>query len=139
MERNCRKHHRVPFLVAHIVWQVQHHLHFLVLARKLLPQHWLGCYPQVSFIPVTDPVLRSLRSRMVSWRPPEALWVKLNTDGSFLTDLHIAAGGGGLVRDFTGALLAGFCAPLRATSSFDAEFQALLHGLRLAVQYSDHI
>ncbi|KAH6767718.1 hypothetical protein C2S52_018701 [Perilla frutescens var. hirtella] len=46
---------------------------------------------------------------------------------------------GGLIRDYTRSMLAGFCAPLRAASSFDAEFQALLHGLRLAVQYSDHV
>ncbi|KAH6800735.1 hypothetical protein C2S52_001199 [Perilla frutescens var. hirtella] len=90
-------------------------------------------------MPVSDPVLRSLRSPMVLWRPPEAPWVKLNTDGSYLTDLQMAAGGGGLVRDYMGSLLAGFCVPLWATSSFDAEFQALLHGLRLVVQYSDHI
>ncbi|KAH6765089.1 hypothetical protein C2S52_014121 [Perilla frutescens var. hirtella] len=51
----------------------------------------------------------------------------------------MAAGGGRLVRDHTGSMLAGFCAPLRAASNFDAEFQALLHGLRLAVQYSDHV
>ncbi|KAH6777262.1 hypothetical protein C2S51_008574 [Perilla frutescens var. frutescens] len=90
-------------------------------------------------MPVADPIPRSLRSRMVSWRSPEARWVKLNTDVSFLAELQMAAGGGGLVRDFTGALLAGFCAPLRVTSSFDMEFQALLHVLRLAFQYSDHI
>ncbi|KAH6786984.1 hypothetical protein C2S52_006536 [Perilla frutescens var. hirtella] len=59
--------------------------------------------------------------------------------GSFSADLQMAAGGGGLVRDFMGALLAGFCTPLRATSSFDAEFQVLLHGLRFAIQYSNHI
>ncbi|KAH6784357.1 hypothetical protein C2S52_009316 [Perilla frutescens var. hirtella] len=117
--------------------QVQHHLHLLVSAGKLLPQHWLGCYPQVPFMPVADPVPRALRSRMVSWRPPEAPWVKLNTDGSFSTDLQMAAGGGGLVRDHTGSFLVSFCAPLRAASSFDAEFQDILHGLRLAVQYSD--
>ncbi|KAH6762207.1 hypothetical protein C2S52_019640 [Perilla frutescens var. hirtella] len=59
---------------------------------------------------------------MVLWRPPEAPWVKLNMDGSFSADLQMAAGGGGLVRDFTSVLLAGFYAPLRTTSSFDAEF-----------------
>ncbi|KAH6761054.1 hypothetical protein C2S51_018003 [Perilla frutescens var. frutescens] len=133
MERNSRKHRGVPFLVSHIIWQVQHHLHLLVSTGKLLPQHWLGCYPQVPFMPVADPVPRSLRSRMVSWRPPKAPWVKFNTDGAFSTDLQMAANGGGLVRDHTRSLLASFCAPLRAASSFDAEFQALLHGLRLAV------
>ncbi|KAH6767468.1 hypothetical protein C2S52_018451 [Perilla frutescens var. hirtella] len=137
--RNCRKHRGDPFLVSHIVWQVQRHLRLLVSAGKLIHQHWLGCYPQVPFMPVSDPVPRSLQSRMVSWRPPEALWVKFNTDGSYSTDLQMAAGGGGMVRDYTGSLLAGFCVPLRAASSFDAEFQALLHGLRLAMQYSDHI
>lgn len=90
-------------------------------------------------MPVAEPVQRSLRSLMVSWRPPEAPWVKLNTDGSFSTDLEMAAGGGGLVRGPAGDLLAGFMTPLCAVSSFDAEFQSLLHGLRLAIQYSSHI
>ncbi|KAH6762745.1 hypothetical protein C2S52_020178 [Perilla frutescens var. hirtella] len=95
------------------VWAyiVRHHHRLLVSAGKLLSLHWLGCYPQI----------------------------KLNTDGSFSVDLQMAAGGGGLVRDSTRALLAGFCVLLRVGSSFDAEFQSLLHGLRLAVQYSDHI
>ncbi|KAH6815456.1 hypothetical protein C2S51_020276 [Perilla frutescens var. frutescens] len=113
-EEEQLKHHGVHFLVSHIVWQVP-------------------------FMHVSDPVPRSLRSRMVSWRPLEALSVKLNTNVSFSTNLQMAAGGGGFVRDYTGALLAGFCVPLRAASSFNVEFQALLHGLRLTVQYSDHI
>lgn len=44
-----------------------------------------------------------------------------------------------LVRAPFGMLLAGFFTPFQAASSFDVEFQSLLHGLRLAVQYSDHI
>ncbi|KAH6782217.1 hypothetical protein C2S51_007510 [Perilla frutescens var. frutescens] len=91
--------------------QVQHHLHLLVSAGKLLPQHWLGCYPQVPFMPIADPVPKALRSRMVSWRPPEAPWVKLNTDGSFSTDRQMAAGGGtcsGSYRIASGQFL---CAP----------------------------
>ncbi|KAH6778039.1 hypothetical protein C2S51_009351 [Perilla frutescens var. frutescens] len=53
--------------------------------------------------------------------------------------LTLFRGGRGLVWDYIGSLLADFCVPLRAASSFNTEFQALLHGLRLAVQYSDHI
>lgn len=136
-ERNSRKHRAIPFRSAHVIWQVTHQLQLLVAARKLLPEHWFGCYPQVPFMPVADPVRRSLRSLRVSWRPPEAPWVKLNTDGSFQS--QVMAGRGGLVRASSGELLVGFFTPLQAVSSFDAEFQSLLHGLRLAVQHSDYI
>ncbi|KAH6800703.1 hypothetical protein C2S52_001167 [Perilla frutescens var. hirtella] len=73
-------------------------------------------------------------SSSFGWEAPSAALVEL-----LPSDLQMAAGGGGLVRDHTGSLLASFCAPLRAASSFDTEFQALLHGLRLAGQYSDHV
>ncbi|KAH6812358.1 hypothetical protein C2S51_026120 [Perilla frutescens var. frutescens] len=49
----------------------------------------------------------------------------------------MVAGGGGLVRDSASSLFAAFATPLTATSSYDAEFQALLYGLRLALQFSD--
>lgn len=88
---------------------------------------------------VANLVPRSLRSRRVSWRPLETPWVKLNIDGSFSSDLQVMKGGGGLVRAPAKELLDGYFTPLHAASNFDAEYQSYLHGLRLAVQHSDHI
>ncbi|CAA0815830.1 Polynucleotidyl transferase- ribonuclease H-like superfamily protein, partial [Striga hermonthica] len=67
-----------------------------------------------------------------------ALWVKLNTDGAF--DRHTgAAGGGGLIRDHGGALISAFHGPLRASSSYDAEIQALQIGLEIDASISSHV
>ncbi|XP_042067142.1 uncharacterized protein LOC121810441 [Salvia splendens] len=53
-----------------------------------------GCSPSVDFMSFS-PRQRVLRSLMVLWHPPDAPWVKLNTDGAFSTST-LAAGEGGL-------------------------------------------
>ncbi|XP_042059542.1 uncharacterized protein LOC121804059 [Salvia splendens] len=75
---------------------------------------------------------------MVLWHPPDAPWVKLNTDGAFSTST-LAAGEGGLVRGSNGGLLRAFCAPVDASSSFEAELLALIRGLEMAMELSTHI
>lgn len=65
-ERNCKKHRDIHFRSAHVIWQVTHKLQLLVTARKLLPKHWIGCYPHVPFMPVADPIRWSLRPLRVS-------------------------------------------------------------------------
>lgn len=89
-------------------------------------------------MPVVAGPRRVLRSRMVKWLPSEVPWMKLNTDGAFDGDLQRAAGGG-LMCDHTGSLILAFCMPLVASSIFDAELQALLQGLRLALQRATHV
>ncbi|XP_042003803.1 uncharacterized protein LOC121752775 [Salvia splendens] len=75
---------------------------------------------------------------MVLWHPLDAPWVKLNTDGAFSTST-LEAGEGGLVRGSDGGLLRAFCAPVVASSSFEAELLALILGLRMAMELSTHI
>ncbi|XP_042012328.1 uncharacterized protein LOC121760769 [Salvia splendens] len=75
---------------------------------------------------------------MVLWHPPDAPWVKLNTDGAFSTST-LAAGEGGLVRGSDGGLLRAFCAPIAASSSFEAELLALIRDLEMAMELSTHI
>ncbi|KAL8508722.1 hypothetical protein ACS0TY_019108 [Phlomoides rotata] len=134
-ERNSHKYRGIPFRASHIIWQVIYHLHSLVLTRKLLPIHWHGCTPSVDFMPVGTPsVPRPVRTIIVRWLLPSDPWIKLNTDGSY--DQHTGvASGGGLFRDHLGALLLAFHMPLVVTSSFDAELQALLHGLHLVRRF----
>ncbi|XP_042038403.1 uncharacterized protein LOC121784304 [Salvia splendens] len=75
---------------------------------------------------------------MVLWHPPDAPWVKLNTDSAFSTST-LAAGEGGLVRGSDGCLLRAFCAPIAASSSFVAELLALIRGLEMTMELSTHI
>ncbi|XP_047978449.1 uncharacterized protein LOC125220332 [Salvia hispanica] len=75
---------------------------------------------------------------MVLWHPPDAPWVKLNTDGAF-SSATLEAGEGGLVRGTDGGLLWAFCSPVDASSSFEAELMALIRGLEMAMEFSIHI
>ncbi|KAL6574328.1 hypothetical protein OROHE_001232 [Orobanche hederae] len=59
-------------------------------------------------------------------------------DGSFDRDTHIA-GGGGLIRDHHGELVLAFYSSFQASSSFDAEIQALAVGLILVSQRSRYV
>ncbi|CAA0831307.1 Unknown protein, partial [Striga hermonthica] len=62
----------------------------------------------------------------------------MNTDGSFDRQTGVA-GGGGLIRDHSGALITAFHTSLQASSSYDAEIQDLQIGLHLAAHLSSHI
>ncbi|XP_042038250.1 uncharacterized protein LOC121784134 [Salvia splendens] len=75
---------------------------------------------------------------MVLWHPPDAPWLKLNTDDAFSTST-MEAGEGGLVRGSDGGLLRAFCAPIAASSSFEAELLALIRGFEMAMELSTHI
>lgn len=137
-ERNNAKHENIPFSSAHIIAQVTSHLRLLVASGKLVPAHWRGCKPQVDFMPVASGPHRLLRSSLVRWVPCEPSWIKLNMDGAFDTDLQSAAGGG-LIRSHSGNLLQAFSSPISASSSFDAELQALLQGLQLATRFNSPV
>ncbi|XP_042065455.1 uncharacterized protein LOC121808966 [Salvia splendens] len=75
---------------------------------------------------------------MVLWHPPDAPWVKLDTNGAF-SILTLEAGEGRLVRGSDGGLLGAFCSPVGASSSFEAELMALIRGLEMAMEFSTHI
>ncbi|XP_042031078.1 uncharacterized protein LOC121777785 [Salvia splendens] len=136
-ERNDCKYGGRPFRHSHVIWQVTHHLHVLVLAGKLAPTHWRGCAPSIDFMSFS-PRQRVLRSFVVLWHPPDAPWVKLNTDSAFST-LILEAGEGGLVCGSDRGLLRAFCAPVVASSSFEAELLSLIRGLGMAMELSTHI
>ncbi|KAL8531938.1 hypothetical protein ACS0TY_008517 [Phlomoides rotata] len=108
-----------------------------VTAGKFLPINWHGCSSSVNSIPVgTTSAWIPVRPTLVRWLLPPNPWIKLNTDGSFNRNTGVASGGG-LIRDHSGDLQLAFCMPLEATSSFDAELQALLYGLYLARQFNN--
>ncbi|XP_042065470.1 uncharacterized protein LOC121808982 [Salvia splendens] len=136
-ERNGYKHGGRPFRHSHVIWQVTHHLHVLVLAGRITQTHWRGCSPSVDFMSYS-PRQRVLRSLMVLWHPPDAPWEKLNSDGAFSTST-LEAGEGGLVRGSDGGLLRAFCSPVAASSTFEAELLTLIRGLEMAMELSTHI
>ncbi|GER39319.1 40S ribosomal protein S24 [Striga asiatica] len=109
-------------------------------AKKFEPKYRLirnGLDTKVEKVAPPPPV-RSPRPRAVVWLRPDSPWVKLNTDGS--SDRHSGtAGGGGLIWDHSGALIAAFHTSLQAFSSYDAEIQALQIGLQIAADLSSHI
>ncbi|GKV16390.1 hypothetical protein SLEP1_g27041 [Rubroshorea leprosula] len=80
----------------------------------------------------TSSITKSLSVFLVSWNPPPAGFIKLNTDGSANANPG-EAGAGGVFRDELGNWLLGFYRNVGFTSSLSAELWALRDGLKLAV------
>lgn len=70
--------------------------------------------------------------KQIHWDKPEERWMKSNTDGSSLGNPRLA-GGGGVIRDWTGRWIAGFSRKIGITSSLMAELWAIRNGLMLCV------
>ncbi|GLT67469.1 hypothetical protein SLA2020_397770 [Shorea laevis] len=70
---------------------------------------------------------------LVGWSPPPPGFIKLNTDGSALTNPG-TAGARGVFRNESGNWLLGYYRNIGFTSSLSAELWALRDGLKLAVQ-----
>ncbi|CAI9759581.1 unnamed protein product [Fraxinus pennsylvanica] len=66
----------------------------------------------------------------VSWRKPAVGWVKLNVDGSSVGNPG-PCGGGGVIRDHDGNLVAGFCVKYGHGSNNEAELRAVISGVEL--------
>ncbi|KAL2902360.1 hypothetical protein RDABS01_027442 [Bienertia sinuspersici] len=67
----------------------------------------------------------------IAWRFPLYGWVALNTDGA-AKGTPGPAGGGGLLRDYTGSCLGAFSMNLGVCNAIRAELMALKQGLLLA-------
>ncbi|XP_022852508.1 uncharacterized protein LOC111374112 [Olea europaea var. sylvestris] len=66
----------------------------------------------------------------VSWRKPADGWVKLNIDGSSLGNPG-PCGGGGVIRDHHGNMIAGFSATYGFGSNNEAELRVVINGVEL--------
>ncbi|KAL6569244.1 hypothetical protein OROMI_013758 [Orobanche minor] len=126
------------FLESVVAREVERHIALLVDAGLATSEFWTGCSPPPRFLRAIPIPARTHRPVPVVWLRPESPWIKLNTDGSFDRDTQIA-GGGGLIRDHHGELLLAFHSSFQASSSFDAEIQALAVGLILAAQRSRYV
>jgi ribonuclease HI len=69
----------------------------------------------------------------VQWKPPSEGSVKLNFDGSVYNDGSRRASIGGVIRDYTGRVLAAFAERTEHASPGIVEARALIRGLRLAL------
>ena len=108
----------------------------LVLAKLIGPEQWRECCPRLEVMTDQRSGTRSRKVDRVQWRPPDPSWIKLNVDGAYLQSVQ-KAGGGGVIRDLDGEILAAFAADLKGNSVMEAEVLALLMGLVLAKQHGD--
>ncbi|CAI9765398.1 unnamed protein product [Fraxinus pennsylvanica] len=67
---------------------------------------------------------------LVSWRKSTVGWVKLNVDGSCVGNPG-PCGGGGVIRDHYGNLVAGLCVKYGYGSNNEAELRAVITGVEL--------
>lgn len=76
---------------------------------------------------------RSISQPYVSWCPPPHGWMKLNSDGSVITQNEEAACGG-VLRDSEGKFVSAYAVNLGKCNIMQAELWGILHGLQLAWQ-----
>ncbi|XP_042003733.1 uncharacterized protein LOC121752695 [Salvia splendens] len=137
-ERNGCAHLDKVFKVENVCKRVVMHLRNLVLAGRLGPEQWKGCDPRVDFMVEQVKPGRARRVEKIQWKPPDWLWVKLNTDGS-CEGLTGRAGGGGIVRNHLGETVPAFCSPVLASSGFEAELDTLLEGVLMAKRCGNNL
>lgn len=137
-ERNRSRHDGTRFKPYNVVWKVQMHLWNLMNLGKIGQEQWKGVKLGMAIPEQAIPRRRAHSSLHVKWHPPDHPWIKLNTSGVFKAD-NEQAGGGGVIRDHTGRLLAAFALPLNARSALEAELMAVLHGLECAKELGNQI
>ncbi|KAK4706257.1 hypothetical protein R3W88_034186 [Solanum pinnatisectum] len=70
---------------------------------------------------------------IVRWQKPPDLWVKLNTDGSALSNPG-KIGAGGMLRDHKGRMMLAFANPLGEGTNNQAEIEAAIFGLSWSLE-----
>lgn len=137
-ERNDCVHREKKFLVESVIKKVEFYLRKLVLSKLLGPEQWSDCCPGEEFQAVSFGRGRLRKVGRVMWKPPYPGWLKLNTDGAFQSSSR-SAGGGGVLRNHLGDIVAAFAANVGADSGLEAEMAAILIGISLAKLHGDHI
>ncbi|KAG6421540.1 hypothetical protein SASPL_118096 [Salvia splendens] len=133
-ERNRSRHQDTRFKPHNVIWQVHMYIRNSMVNGCLKPKHWRGVKLGIN-IPQQAEAIRALPLAMaIKWEPPDPPWIKVNTDGSFNEAIN-KAGGGGVIRDFSGKMLVAFCIPFEAHSALEAELLAMIHGLNIAKDF----
>ena len=137
-ERNGNVHRDTTFKAENIIKRVISQVRNLALAKLIGPDQWRDCCPDLDIMNSSVREVRRRKVGRVQWRPPEQSWIKLNVDGAFSQSTQ-CAGGGGLVRDHKGEILAAFSAGLEGSSGLEAEVSAVLLGILMAKQHGSQI
>ncbi|XP_071902720.1 uncharacterized protein [Coffea arabica] len=117
---------RPPYICRQIVW----HLNAIGAA------HPFACanddtWRRLGLLPIFK-MPKLLKCIPLVWSSPQYLYSKLNVDGSSLGNPG-HSGGGGLVRDYHGQVIAAFSAYYGFCTNMEVESRALLEGLLLCV------
>ena len=126
------------FKVENVIKRTVGYLRNLFLAKLLRAEQWDDCCPKADFMTGSPRVVRPRKTERVQWRPPDVSWIKVNTDG-VCKMVSRKAGGGRVIRNEKGDLLAGFAVELKARTGLQAEVGAVLQGLILAKNFGNHI
>ncbi|XP_042035111.1 uncharacterized protein LOC121781439 [Salvia splendens] len=124
----------MQFKPFHVVWQVQMFIRNSMANRSYKPKHWKGVRLKINVPSQVEPRRTRPLAMVIKWNPPDDPWIKLNTDGAY-NEATDKAGGGGIVRDHEGNMLAAFAYPLEAHSALEAELLAIHFGLLLTSEF----
>nr|XP_019067280.1 uncharacterized protein LOC109119268 [Solanum lycopersicum] len=86
-----------------------------------------------ALIQKSEKCIHDIKVSMVKWIKPPDQWIKINTDGSALTNPG-KIGAGGILRDKEGKLVMAFSTPLGEGSNNIAEIKAVFIGLTWALE-----
>ncbi|XP_069154435.1 uncharacterized protein [Solanum lycopersicum] len=92
---------------------------------------WLASW--TALIQTSEKCKHEIKVCMVAWNRPPEQWIKINTDGSALTNPG-QIGAGGILRDREGKMVLAFATPLGEGSNNKAETAAALFGLSWALE-----
>ncbi|WMV13666.1 hypothetical protein MTR67_007051 [Solanum verrucosum] len=92
-----------------------------------LSLHFLA-YELDKFCNVIEKCSQDTKVTTVQWTKPPHRWVKLNTDGSALSNLG-SIGAGGVVRNHLGEIILAFSAPLGTGTNNQEEVEAAIFGI----------
>lgn len=91
---------------------------------------WPACWKDL--ILTVDKCVHDIKITPVKWLKPASQWVKLNSDGSSLTDGSMGAGG--IIRNNEGKFLFAYATPLGDGSNNKAEVEAAVFGIDWCIQ-----
>ena len=99
-----------------------------------------NAFPQVKWpvkwaelIQLSERCVHDIKVNMVTWIRPQYQWLKVNTDGSAITNPGRLRAGG-ILRDKNGRLVMAFTTPLREGTNNKAENEAEIFGLTWAIE-----
>ena len=93
--------------------------------------NWPGSW--AALVQKAENCKHEIKVSMVTWNRPSEQWIKINTDGSALTNPG-QTGAGGILRDKEGKMVMAFATPLGEGTNNTAEAEAVLFGLSWALE-----